>query len=826
MNIQYLNINEYKYRINYIPYEECNSNEQTRKSFVMLRDFSIINNIVTDKNIYFIETSIFESYKENCLKEGKENEYLIFPSNKDIMYYSSEYHIFNDTYIDSDLINKTGIYDILEKKQLTDEDGNIIYDENNNVIYTFEPNQINCDLIKIYHPSTKSKENLIIHIENVINNIHFHYLCTKYQWYYNPENNKINKQYNSDNEYRFENNIYSEYIKCYIPCIRELFDRIILDKDVYDYKWYFRENLNIVDTISEKNSNFLKNTIIKTTEDGYLTDNEDEIYNQYVPITLFTQPCSIEEYTEDKNQDGKINKDEKIFKKVYFKYNFSLDNNYLTTPINVSLYPFTSLNETTKIFTLSDDFLPGTLSFINDYSFSLSANIDFNANGNISLISYFNYPFKEIFEANYPETSLSEAYCFFNHIVDRNGTYLTELKNIYFEELDEINCITDIDDETIQFLIDSKLADRNPMLTPDYPTKKSYYIAKLKESHWQVFLEEYVDEFKAKIDFFGFRIEIASDKKFKNIIFEKNISLLNNVNINDVFSTLMNTEYLNIFQCLKNGLFFFPLNGLFTDWKQMPQMVVARIYFIDRFIGNEIKSNDIFISKDKFKYITNMDLYRLDQLVDINKKYNNDKLLNNKDNIKDMIELNLDNGEQQIKGLIDEFNDTINNIPRTLSSSKVTELKETLDNYYQSLNNWYNEYVVNNTKGLLNYNFINKINCKVKNNEEETKDLNYKNNNQINIIYKPIFFKTNKLNNLMIKYMQNQNVGIDLHEYMSKVNLFIMTLDGNTYYEIGRNSNYVLFNINSSVIKNETGTFEIYNDDHEYITYGTWSLYR
>ena len=30
-----------------------------------------------------------------------------------------------------------------------------------------------------------------------------------------------------------------------------------------------------------------------------------------------------------------------------------------------------------------------------------------------------------------------------------------------------------------------------------------------------------------------------------------------------------------------------------------------------------------------------------------------------------------------------------------------------------------------------------------------------KSNNKTNIIYKPIFFKTNKLNNLQIKYLQN-----------------------------------------------------------------------
>ena len=809
MSIQYLNINEYKYRVEYIPYLECNSIEQVSKSFIMLRDFSITNNIVVDNNIYFIETPIFEKYIQN-LKDKTENKYLIFPSNKDTMYYSSEYHIFNDTYIDEDLINNTGVYEILEKKV-------------NGNTYTFENTPINCDLIKIYHPSIKSKENLIIHIENVINNIHFHYLCTKYQWYYDPENNIVNKQYNSENEFKYENNIYSEYIKCYIPSIHEIFDRIIVDKDVYDYKWYFRENLNIIDTISEKNDNFIKNTIIKVDENGQKTDDDNEIQSQYVPLTLFTQPFMIEEYEEDINNNGVIEKEEKIFKKVYFKYKFSLDNNYITTPLNISLYPFLSLNKTTKIYTLSDSLLPGTTSIIYDYSFSLSAKIDFNSEANMSLLCYFNYPFKEIFQNKYSDInedySLAEAYCFYNHISNRSNTYLTNLKNVYWEEIDEINSITDIDDETIDFLIECKLAEINPVLTPEYPTKKDYYIQKLKESHWQVFLEEYTDEFKANIDFFGFRIEIASDKNFKNIIFEKNISLLDQINIETLLNEVIDKP-INIFSTLKNGEFFFPLNGLFTDWKQMPNIVVVRIIFIDRFIGQEIISNDIFISKDKFKYITNISsIKRIDQLVELNKKYNN--IISYNENMK---ELNLNDGNQELENIINNLTNTVENLPeRGMSSRELTNMKNTLSECINEFNNWKNTFIENSN---LKYNFINKINCVVKNEDNNTLNINGKENNLTNIIYKPIFFKTNKLNSLQIKYKQNQNIGIDLHEYMSKVDLFILTIDGNTYYEIGRNSNFVLFNINSNNINNETGTFEIYNKDHEYITYGNWSLFR
>ena len=149
---------------------------------------------------------------------------------------------------------------------------------------------------------------------------------------------------------------------------------------------------------------------------------------------------------------------------------------------------------------------------------------------------------------------------------------------------------------------------------------------------------------------------------------------------------------------------------------------------------------------------------------------------------------------------------------QTIIENLDSEIKEQLED-------WYSKYSNNQ------YSFINKINCSV--NQVQTKnDIISNSNKNTQIIYKPIFFTTNKLNNINIKYNQNQNIGIDLHEYISKVDLFMMTLGGNTYYEIGRNSNYVLFNINSSVINDISGTFEIYNNNHEYITYGSWTIIR
>ena len=92
------------------------------------------------------------------------------------------------------------------------------------------------------------------------------------------------------------------------------------------------------------------------------------------------------------------------------------------------------------------------------------------------------------------------------------------------------------------------------------------------------------------------------------------------------------------------------------------------------------------------------------------------------------------------------------------------------------------------------------------------------------IIYKPIFYKVQTAQLIKLKYQQVQNIGLDLHEYMSKVDMFMLSLDGTVYKEIGRNANYVLFNINALTLSETSGTYQIYNQDSEYITYGAWTV--
>lgn len=761
MDVKYININNYTHRVEYIPYEETKSSIFGGHSdyFAMLRNFKLMNNIVQDDNLFFIEKSIFERYKNDILiNHIKENDFLVFPSNTDTSFYSNHYNNFNDTFIDRDITENLSVYNIYEKPQNNQE---------------LVEKRIPCDIINIYHPSSLFNKNFIIHISNVINNIHVHYLCLTQKSFYDEN------KYNSETEYTYNNNIYSEYITCYIPSIKELFNRKI-NNNIYEYSTYFKENLNIVENAANVNQTFLNDIIIKRDNQGTILNpydcDESQIAEQLVPLALFTQPCSLEEYDVDYNNDNKIQKEEKIFKKVYFKYKPSIDNNYIITPINVTMFPYNKVDSLTNIYLKDDELNPGSCTFIDNYKMSLIVKCDFSDEGIISLLTYFDYPLKAEF-SKYGQTALTEAYCFYHNVFDRHIYLTDDMKSVYISELEEINSISDIDNETIKFLIKN-----NPDRVKSGLSKEEY-IQILKEERYKSFLEEYIDEYGASIDFFGFKVIISSDKTFKTKILEKYISLLNNIKLVD----LLQNNQIDIFESLKDGRFAFHINDLFLDWSEMPDMVVCRVIFIDRFLNNEIISNDVYITKEKFKYmLNNSGNYRLDRLTEIN---------NN------MIEINTNNSLEELQSIINEISDE--------------ELKT-------KLTNWSKTYNPDNR-----FNFINTINCIVKNENMENIDLssnNTENKNNTQFIYKPIFFKTEKLSQINIKNKKNQNIGIDLVEYMSKVDFFIMKIEDNIYKEIGRNSNYVIFNIPANQITNNSGTFEIYDQDSQYITYGSYLI--
>ena len=60
---------------------------------------------------------------------------------------------------------------------------------------------------------------------------------------------------------------------------------------------------------------------------------------------------------------------------------------------------------------------------------------------------------------------------------------------------------------------------------------------------------------------------------------------------------------------------------------------------------------------------------------------------------------------------------------------------------------------------------------------------------------------------------------------MNKVEAFKMVIDGVQFIEIGRNDAYVLFKINAGLLTNSDGTYDVMDQDDQYISTGNWEKY-
>lgn len=92
-------------------------------------------------------------------------------------------------------------------------------------------------------------------------------------------------------------------------------------------------------------------------------------------------------------------------------------------------------------------------------------------------------------------------------------------------------------------------------------------------------------------------------------------------------------------------------------------------------------------------------------------------------------------------------------------------------------------------------------------------------------IIKPIFFRTSKLASLVIHPVVTEQICINLDQYKSKVNSFILQVENTSFPEIGRNSSGVIFRIVGNKLPNQmaTGTYYILDQDSELITTGQYT---
>lgn len=709
-----INIGPYRYLIEHYDANTDLKNNQYSAEFVMLRNYTIMNNIIYDNDIYIIEKKHMNDYIDE-IKNGLSGNSIAFPiTDTNTNNYSNDYMRFNNSFDKDSLYNSfndsTVGDDIYELKDIVENK------------YTGKKQLVNkmikCNKIRIYHPLNKSNINAIIDINNIINNIKFHYLCRPYNNYYT----------HSETEIKINNEIYSEYIELYYPNLEDLFK---INNDG-TYNVYYIENFNIV--ASTRNEKFI-NSIMSNSNDiehsEYISGDSSDSNLQIVPINLLIQPYRIiEEYSagSEFNYNDNVADDEKIFVKLYLKNNISIENNYLSYPINIILYPYKDIDINNSIYLLDSDLSLSSISLLNENKFNIMARLGFS-DGIISVISMFNYPnksyFYQLYKNDITTSPMLEAYKYYNNVNDSNYTLFVNEE--IQKEIADIESVDKISDEMIQLVkevANVNYVDKNEMLKV------------WKEIMKNTIIEEYEEDFGTPGNFLGYKIDIATDFAFKHIIYTKNIR----VNFHDIDD------------------FAFKLNGIFDKWEQKPEKLIVKTAFYDRIIGVEIISNLVIINKEWFKYlINNKNIYRLTIMSNNNAK----------------------------KGLIDD-------------DMKVIDLKDG------------------------NINFINKINCFVNKTENSNNVLNMNKNQKI--ILKPIFYKVKDLQNITLRSTLPQNIGINLSEYMSKVESFKIIISNNEFVESGRNDIFVIFNIDPSKLDGRYGKYDITNEDGTYLSSGNWNI--
>lgn len=647
--------------------------------FVMFRSYNIIDDVVQDTDIYFVDKYIYD----NDLLDGDITD-IIWPVNyQNLNGFSYDYKKFN------------GFFD---KRSITNKDGyNVVCKDDNDVKIA----NILCNKIKLYHPINMSNENLIVHIDNFINNIHVHYFCRMVK----------DLPHKAETIFKLNNTEYSEYVEFYYPNVYDLFNNNTIRSNNTKYRLdTFNE---IGDIIGPDSALF----------EPYITDNGDI----YIPLSIYSFPYEI--MTNEETQDNQ---------KRYVNVARSIENNYLTYPVNVTLFPYEDVDKDQDLSFIIDSNIDtiATTTCQLPLSFTLSASVGFVDN-KISIVTKFQYPDVYKFISDESGSAVMHAYEYYNNVSkDLYDEIGEEVTTKLFKDIDAITELTDNDkiltieyykrnfdnnDPTIKELIHNNVSNEVML---------EYY----KKMRKKVISDEIEESSNTSFDFLGFRILIASDVNYKNLIFDNNVKIS--------------------FKDLDD--FAFNIDGIFKSWPEVHEnLYTAKVMFIDRYLGTQIFSNDVILTDETLKFMVNSTNKRL-SIFD-----NNDIVI---DNIYDINE----------------------------------DMK---------------------------YCFLDNINCSIKKIDDNNNINIINSNNSTKVLYKPIFYKTSDLQNIKIRANVKQNIGINLMEFLTKVETFKLLLGSYEFLEIGRNDGYVLFEINGSKLSGTlNGVYDILNQDDEYISSGNWTL--
>lgn len=92
-------------------------------------------------------------------------------------------------------------------------------------------------------------------------------------------------------------------------------------------------------------------------------------------------------------------------------------------------------------------------------------------------------------------------------------------------------------------------------------------------------------------------------------------------------------------------------------------------------------------------------------------------------------------------------------------------------------------------------------------------------------IIQPVFFRVRDLNNIIIHPEVTENICINLDQYKSKVNQFMIKIEGCTFKQIGANGYGIIFKVIGKNLPNKktSGLYYILDQDAEFITSGKYT---
>ena len=125
-----------------------------------------------------------------------------------------------------------------------------------------------------------------------------------------------------------------------------------------------------------------------------------------------------------------------------------------------------------------------------------------------------------------------------------------------------------------------------------------------------------------------------------------------------------------------------------------------------------------------------------------------------------------------------------------------------------------------NEMNIINYTVVNKI-------KNEIVQLERPNDSKSNII-QPVFFRVKETEVLTLHPAVTENICINLDDYKSKVNKFILQIDNCRFDQIGSNNYGILFKIIGNKLSTEvnSGLYYILNEDLELVTTGKYNCVR